>query len=284
MNFYIVDDDHSIVKMIEEIVKDSSLGEILGVNSNSVEAFEECTFLKPDLILLDLLMPEMDGLTFIEKLKPLSPKTKYVMISQVSSKKMIGDAYDTGITFFVSKPINRKEIRQILKNINEQILLEKSLNKIKHVLSVDLKLNEEIQNDLNLDLKNIEKKYKLVFSKLGILGESGCDEIIKCCSFITSHNLAFGQIKLMDISQEIFENPKAVEQRIRRAINKGLTNLAHLGVEDYLNETFVKYSNTLFDFEQVRTEMEFIRGNTTGGGKINIKKFLDNLVILVDET
>jgi two-component system response regulator YcbB len=45
----------------------------------------------------------------------------------------------------------------------------------------------------------------------------------------------------------------------------------------------VKYSNTLFDFDQVRQEMEFIRGKRSTGGKINIKKFMDNLILLVEE-
>ncbi len=280
MNFYIVDDDQSIVKMVEEIVKDSGLGEIIGTQSSSLKAFEECQLLKPDLVLLDLLMPEMDGITFVEKLKPLAPKTKFIMISQVSSKKMIGDAYETGILFFISKPINLKEVRQVLKNVSDQIHLENSLDKIKQVLSADLFIQDHKKSDAHSDS---DKKYKMIFSRLGILGESGCDEIIKCCLFITSQGQPSSHMRLMDITQEIFDNPKAVEQRIRRAINKGLTNLAHLGVEDYLNETFVRYSNTLFDFEQVRMEMERIRGKGKSGGKINIKKFLDNLVVLVDQ-
>ena len=90
-------------------------------------------------------------------------------------------------------------------------------------------------------------------------------------------------MKLKDLSGGLSENPKAMEQRIRRTINKGLSNIANLGIEDYLNETYVKYSNSLFDFDQVRQEMEFIRGKRITGGKINIKKFMDNLILIVDE-
>jgi len=87
----------------------------------------------------------------------------------------------------------------------------------------------------------------------------------------------------MDLTNELSDNPKAMEQRIRRTINKGLSNVANLGIEDYLNETFVNYSNTLFDFDQVRLEMECVRGKKTSGGKINIKKFLDNLLLIAEE-
>ena len=90
-------------------------------------------------------------------------------------------------------------------------------------------------------------------------------------------------LKLKDLSHDLSSNPKAMEQRIRRTINKGLSNIANLGIEDYLNETYVKYSNTLFDFDQVRLEMEYIRGKKSAGGKINIKKFMDNLILLAEE-
>lgn len=280
MKFYIVDDDISVIKMVEEIVKDTNYGEIVGVNVNSKMALEEVSVLKPDILLLDLLMPDMDGITFVEKIKKTSPMTKAIMISQVSSKKIIGDAYESGITFFVTKPINRKEIRQVVQNVANQISLEKSMHKIRQVLSLD---GSQRNYPITESDETLEKRFKMVFSRLGILGESGCDEIIKFCSYMSDKDDSVHQMRLMDISKEISDNPKAMEQRIRRAINRGLSNIAHLGVEDYLNETFVKFSNTLFDFEQVRTEMEYIRGNSLNGGKINIKKFLDNLMVIVDQ-
>lgn len=280
MKFYIVDDDISVVKMVEEIVRDSNLGEIVGTSTDSLSGFEECKLLKPDVILIDLLMPELDGITFVEKIKKELPKIKCVMISQVTSKKIIGEAYDGGITFFVRKPINRKEIRHVLNNLSEQKQLERALDQIKAVIGGTVELPKGSKDSED----QLSKKYKYVFSKLGILGESGCDEIIACCNYIKAHKNTVNSLKLMDITNEIFENPKAAEQRIRRAINKGLSNIAYIGVEDYLNDYFVKYSNTLYDFEQVRAEMEHIRGRNEYRGKINIKKFIDNLMTIVEET
>lgn len=275
MKFFIVDDDISVGRMVEEIVKDSGLGEVLGVCTDSVKALEECKILKPDVLLIDLLMPELDGITFVEHIKKILPKIKCVMISQVTSKKIIGEAYEGGVTFFVRKPINRKEIRHVLNHLAEQNQLENALDQIKAVLGGTVQREQVTSGDEDI------KKFKIIFSKLGILGESGCEEIIACCDFIKRHKNS--NKKLMDISSEIFDNPKASEQRIRRAINKGLTNIATIGVEDYLNDSFMRYSNTLYDFEQVRAEMEHIRGRSEYRGKINIKKFIDNLLILVEE-
>ena len=107
MKLYIVDDDASIIKMIEEIVLDGNLGEIIGTCDNSITALDEVCLLKPDILIVDLLMPDLDGITFVERFKRLSPSSKCIMVSQVSSKKIVGEAYDKGITFFLSKQVNK---------------------------------------------------------------------------------------------------------------------------------------------------------------------------------
>ncbi len=285
MKIYIVDDDVSIVKMIEEIILDDNLGELIGTCDNSLIALEEVCILKPDILIVDLLMPNLDGIGLVEKFKQVSPASKCIMVSQVSSKKIVGEAYEKGITFFISKPVNKREIIQVVRNLAEQINLENNLKRIKQVLSIDdHKIVTQPSGTYESDLdQEIEKKFKIVFSRLGVLGEVGCEEIIKLCLHIMGSKAHRSNMKLKDMSGGLSENPKAMEQRIRRTINKGLSNIANLGIEDYLNETYVKYSNSLFDFDQVRQEMEFIRGKRINGGKINIKKFMDNLILIVDE-
>ena len=75
-------------------------------------------------------------------------------------------------------------------------------------------------------------------------------------------------------------SPQAMEQRIRRAANAGMVNLANLGIEDYANDTFTEYAGTLYNFEQVRKEMDYIRGRSSTHGKISVKRFLYALAAL----
>lgn len=279
MKLYIVDDDATVIKMIEEIILDNALGEIVGMNTNSKQALEEVRLLKPDLVLVDLLMPELDGITFVEQISQTSSHIKSIMISQVTSKKIVGDAYEKGITFFVGKPINKKELTHVILNVADQIKLESSMMQIKSLLEK----GNTVRSSGEQSLENDTRKYRLVFSKLGILGESGCDDIIKICDYLKQNMDHVHQERLNEITAKVSDNSKAMEQRIRRTINKGMSNVASLGIEDYLNETFVKFSNSLFDFDQVRLEMEFIRRKTNSGGKINIRKFMDNLLLIVEE-
>ena len=73
-------------------------------------------------------------------------------------------------------------------------------------------------------------------------------------------------------------NAKSMEQRIRRAVNAGLTNLANMGLEDYSNDTFQDLAGSLYSFEQIRREMDFIRGKSEVHGKVSLKNFLNSLI------
>ena len=105
MKFYLLDDDRNIRRILTQIITDRELGTVCGAGSNGHEGLEEVFDLKPDIIIADLLMPEMDGITFVEHARPGLPDTAFIMLSQVSSKEMISAAYEAGVEFFIQKPI-----------------------------------------------------------------------------------------------------------------------------------------------------------------------------------
>jgi two-component system response regulator YcbB len=89
-------------------------------------------------------------------------------------------------------------------------------------------------------------------------------------------------INISDLCKNLCSNSKNMEQRIRRAVSKGLSNISYLGIEDYMNEIFISYSNSIYNFEDVKAEMDYIRGKSKSRGKVNIKKFIDGLMIHID--
>ena len=86
-----------------------------------------------------------------------------------------------------------------------------------------------------------------------------------------------------EICANFTDNPKTMEQRIRRAAAIGMINIANLGIEDYMNETFIEYSNGLYNFEQIKQEMDYIRKKSKKRGAVNIKKFIDNMLYYAKE-
>ncbi len=116
-----------------------------------------------------------------------------------------------------------------------------------------------------------------ILQRLGIAGVLGCKDIITVVEYLNSRPETQDDLNLHDLCRRFSDSPKSMEQRIRRAATAGLVNLAHLGLEDYSNEIFTEYSNTLYNFEQVRKEMDFIRGKSDKHGNVKIKMFLTTL-------
>ena len=121
-------------------------------------------------------------------------------------------------------------------------------------------------------------KAKDILQRLGIIGEIGSKDIIKVVDYMITHREAATDMTLTDLCAQFSDTPKSVEQRIRRTANTAMVNLAHLGLEDYSNDTFMEFSNTLFNFEQIRAEMDHIRGRNPKGGNVKIRNFLNALV------
>ncbi|MDD4781575.1 MAG: DNA-binding domain-containing protein [Tissierellia bacterium] len=273
MKIFIVDDNVNVVKILEKIINDKELGEVIGKAYNGNDALKEIDLIKPDVVLLDFLMPNKDGISLLKEIKKKHPEILYIMISQVSSKEMISKAYQNGIEFFISKPIDAIEVQSVIKNVIEKLEMNKKLETIQSLFALkqNASESEDIKEDRNTGIKR-------VMQRMGILSESGSQDILNAAKYLIDNNKTMSEMTVIELCNNFTDNPKIMEQRIRRTATVGMVNLANIGIEDYMNEIFTEYSNGLFNFEQVKIEMDFIRGKSKKRGKVNLKKFIDGIV------
>lgn len=66
MKFYLIDDDQNIINILKLIIQNRNLGEICGTSLNAEDAMDDLKYVQPDIVIVDLLMPVMDGITFGE--------------------------------------------------------------------------------------------------------------------------------------------------------------------------------------------------------------------------
>lgn len=114
MRIYIVEDDTSVIGILEDIVEGNELGVVCGDSGGEPANLGQILALDPDLVLVDLLMPQKDGIQVVRELKEQGCRAKFIMISQVSNKEMVAKAYLAGVDFFINKPINLIEVRQVI--------------------------------------------------------------------------------------------------------------------------------------------------------------------------
>jgi two-component system response regulator YcbB len=296
MNFFIVDDSATIRGMLSNIIEEEKLGTIVGEAEDGSEVYAHTLAAQEvDILIIDLLMPNRDGIETVREIAPLF-RGKIIMISQVETKDMISEAYSLGVEHYITKPINRLEIMSVLKKVGEYLLLEKSIHNIQKSLSFLNTQSQIPQNQQQSKQNQIIPAAKSILLELGVIGKSGDKDLLDLLEVLNTleeegvrevpplKELYATMIKKRlsgSASQsEINKETKAVEQRIRRAIQQVLEHLASLGLTDYANPTFEYYSSKLFDYSQVRMKMLELEGKMhtdTSHTRINIKKFIQAL-------
>lgn len=274
MSFYFIDDDKNICNILKLIINERGLGVCCGSANNAAEALEDFPSAKPDIVIVDLLMPEMDGISFVKQARKIVPDASYIMLSQVSSKDMIASAYEAGIEFFIQKPINSVEVEAVIKKVSDGLSMKRMVRKMQNIFMEDTSPATVTVPD---NSEQIENSLRTILTRIGIIGDIGSKDIISIVKYLVDHQDNADSLTVSDLCSHFCDTPKSMEQRIRRTAFNGLVNLAHLGLEDYSNEIFVDYSSTLYNFEQVRREMDFIRGKTDKHGNVRIKQFLNAL-------
>ena len=103
----LVADDDSILRMVlATILTDSDIYEVIGESSNGADVIKKFSLLSPDLVLLDINMPQIDGLQALEKIREINPAAKVLMISSTVTMEKVKEAITKGAKGFVVKPIS----------------------------------------------------------------------------------------------------------------------------------------------------------------------------------
>ena len=81
MSFYFIDDDKNICNILKLIINERGLGVCCGSANNAAEALEDLPSAKPDIVIVDLLMPEIDGISFVKQARKIVPDAYYAVSS-----------------------------------------------------------------------------------------------------------------------------------------------------------------------------------------------------------
>jgi len=300
MNFFIVDDSSVIRDLLSNIIEEENLGFVAGEGQDGTEVYLSLLEkFKIDILLLDLLMPQKGGLDVLEEIIPAF-NGKVIMISQIETKEIIGKAYSLGIDQYIMKPINRTEVISVIKNVSNVLRLEKSLNTIQKSLSnltgiidttetkqVDgsTKKFKKIANNILMDL-GIEHNVKKEFLEILTLKyQSESTNNLSDASLTELYDRVIQSRNKGSNKSELLKERKAIDQRIRRATHHALKNIAAIGLTDFSNIKFERYSTTLFDYSQVRNKMMQLEGKPAASSiiQLNIKQFISSLYMMIKE-
>lgn len=116
VTFLVVDDAIFMRTVLKKMLTEAGFN-VIGEAGNGLQAIEMAEQLKPDIITLDITMPEMDGIEAIEKILEVSPDTRIIMCSAMGQHSKVVEAIKRGARDFVVKPFEKTRVLQAIYNV-----------------------------------------------------------------------------------------------------------------------------------------------------------------------
>ena len=283
MNIMLIDDDDAIRMMLQDIIEDYSLGTVVESLSSAATLSNALLAMRQiDILIIDMLMPGIDGIQAVTKIKA-GFAGKIIMLSQVESKDLVGKAYEDGVDYYITKPLNRNEIVSILRNVGEHLRLESFAQNLQHSLA---SLTPQQSAPVPVTRPGIRQHGESILKDMGIAGAPGTNDLLDILQVLDSQP-ANTTPSLKTIFMAVAESrpgtadaakeAKAMEQRLRRTIYQAHINLSTMGAVDYTNPKFEEYAPLYFDYTDIRNTMKLIENEQKPAMHqvhINTKKFI----------
>ena len=116
LRLLIVDDSNIVRRRIERSQQFEAL-EVVGAAANGLEALDLFKRTDPDLVTMDLTMPQMDGIECIERLVRMKPEVRILVISALADKATAVDAMEKGANGFLNKPFTDRQLNEALAEL-----------------------------------------------------------------------------------------------------------------------------------------------------------------------
>jgi two-component system chemotaxis response regulator CheY len=109
----VVDDAAFMRMMIKDILSKNGF-EVVGEAADGNQAIEKYRELQPDLVTMDITMPEMDGITALKEIRQINPNAKIIMCSAMGQQAMVIDAIQAGAKDFIVKPFQSDRVLEAI--------------------------------------------------------------------------------------------------------------------------------------------------------------------------
>lgn len=113
----LVVDDAAFMRMMIKNILEKNGHEVIGEAENGLTAVAQYKQCPPDLVTLDITMPEMGGLEALKEIMEYDPKAKVIMVSAMGQIAMVKQAVTTGAKDFILKPFQESRVLEVLAKV-----------------------------------------------------------------------------------------------------------------------------------------------------------------------
>lgn len=148
----IVDDNERIVNLLTEIMNNDAEIEVVGTADNGSDALEVIKKKEPDIVLLDLIMPKLDGLEVMEHIKYGNEYKKapsFIVITAIGQEGVTEKAFSLGAEYYMMKPFDNKVLIKRIKQIgSEDRTKPRDTGKEENAINTEYYMERNLETDV----------------------------------------------------------------------------------------------------------------------------------------
>lgn len=159
INVAIADDNERILDLLGEMIDADKDLNLVGKANNGEDTYEMIRSKQPDVVLLDLIMPKMDGLSVMELVnrdREMKKRPDFIVITAIGQERITEDAFKKGASYYILKPFNNEMVINRIKNAK---------------LNINHEIKQIVGNDISTEAKmeiNLEARVTDMIHEIGI--------------------------------------------------------------------------------------------------------------------
>lgn len=231
LNVAIADDNEKMLDLLGNLINEDKELELVGHANNGAEIYDIIKEKEPDVVLLDIIMPKVDGLTVMEKVSKdtnLKKHPAFIIVSAVGQEQITEDAFQLGANYYILKPFD-----------NDMLL-----SRIKHVRQArdnrrrDLRKVNAYESDSSYYERNLEADVTNIIHEIGVPAHIKGYQYLRDAIILSVNDMAMlnsiTKILYPTIAKKHQTTPSRVERAIRHAIEVAWSR----GKMDTIDELF----------------------------------------------
>ena len=228
----IVDDNERILGILEDILNGDSEIELVGKADNGIDALTLIKEKKPDVVLLDLIMPKLDGLGVMETIRKdndLKKAPSFIVITAIGQEGVTENAFALGASYYIMKPFDNNMVLSRIKQLKGEM----------HTKLIDNHISpQKIENKSDYIERNLESDVTNIIHEIGVPAHiKGYQYLRDAIMMSVNDNEMLNSITKM-LYPCIAKRHKTTPSRVERAIRHAIEVAWSRGKMDTIDELF----------------------------------------------
>ena len=227
----IADDNERMVEILDEILRRDEELQIVGIARNGEEACQMIKDKEPDIVLLDIIMPKLDGLTVMERIgqdSRLQKKPEFVVISAIGQERITEDAFLLGASYYIMKPFDHDMLLSRIQNLKTD--RQRKRAEIRKVAPYETK-TAYIERNLETDVTNM-------IHEIGVPAHIKGYQYLRDAIMMAVEDMNMLNSITKILYPTIAKNHQTTPSRVERAIRHAIEVAWSRGKMDTIDELF----------------------------------------------